>query len=512
MPADPGLSSGLRPVIGNVAQVFLKEAIKHAGKGAIKRVQGKNGKIIGPITSQINENITTPVMQIITTTRNPLSPTITTILRITTALTMVSASEGNNNGVTSDTCTPTGVIQLEQTFQIVRKQDETLDLTQQVKDMQDISETATSLLPHLQKGLSEKALKDSRVQLAGTYFPQQYPWQELGTPRKMVGTGDMALTQCSGMGGTFPPIHKAHDLPELGKILTRHHMTHAFLLVDSLPGALTSPISGAQIAKLPTALADVYNENRIISYLYDTVRRAWTVSPLSADSSRSYICIFPTDARHTPGMTNRMKGAIRGLTDNLEKYQSHYSTFFKILNGAVSTLGPLSKTNSAIPISSPVLTQLLGNLNLLQSKSDWTQFNNQDYRNIAKAGQLMRGYLTRYPTGPKAITVNKDHKLQKFQPNHISGAQVQGTAFTKQGASWVKIHKVHGFINPNDGSRIATSRVVETDGTYYGVEGEVDKLQCDATLAGGEVCASIKFPKSKQAEDCLLYTSPSPRD
>ena len=194
----------------------------------------------------------------------------------------------------------------------------------------------------------------------------------------MVGTGDMALTQCSGMGGTFPPIHKAHDLPELGKILTRHHMTHAFLLVDSLPGALTSPISGAQIAKLPTALADVYNENRIISYLYDTVRRAWTVSPLSADSSRSYICIFPTDARHTPGMTNRMKGAIRGLTDNLEKYQSHYSTFFKILNGAASTLGPLSKTNSAIPISSPVLTQLLGNLNLLQSKSDWTQFNNQD--------------------------------------------------------------------------------------------------------------------------------------
>ena len=106
MPADPGLSSGLRPVIGNVAQVFLKEAIKHAGKGAIKRVQGKNGKIIGPIASQINENITTPVMQIITTTKNPLSPTITTILRITTALAMVSASEGNNNGVTSDTCTP----------------------------------------------------------------------------------------------------------------------------------------------------------------------------------------------------------------------------------------------------------------------------------------------------------------------------------------------------------------------------------------------------------------------
>ena len=147
-----------------------------------------------------------------------------------------------------------------------------------------------------------------------------------------------------------------------------------------------------------------------------------------------------------PGMTNRMKGAIRGLMDNLEKYQSHYNTFFKILNGAASTLGPLGKTNSAIPINSPVLTQVLGNLNLLQSKSDWSQFTNQDYRNIAKAGQLIRGYLTRYPTGSKAITVNKNHKLQKFQPNQITGAQVQGTAFTKQGAAWVKIYKVHGFI------------------------------------------------------------------
>ena len=139
MPANPGLSSGLRPVIGNVAQIFLKEAIKHAGKGAIKRVQGKNGKIKDPIASQINENIIAPAMQPITTTKSPLSPTITTILRVTTELAMVSASEGNNNGITSDTCNPTGVIQLEQTFQIVRKQDETLDLTQQVKDMQDTS-------------------------------------------------------------------------------------------------------------------------------------------------------------------------------------------------------------------------------------------------------------------------------------------------------------------------------------------------------------------------------------
>ena len=192
---------------------------------------------------------------------------------------MVSASEGNINGITSDTCNPTGVIQLEQTFQIVKKKNETLDLSQQVKDMQDISETATSLLPHLQKGLSEKALTDSKVRLAGTYFPQQYPWQELGTPRKMEGTGDMALTQCAGMGGTFPPIHRAHDLPELGKILTRHHMTHAFLLVDSLPGALTSPISGAQIAQLPTELADVYNKNRIISYAYDTCLLYTSPSP-----------------------------------------------------------------------------------------------------------------------------------------------------------------------------------------------------------------------------------------
>ena len=147
-------------------------------------------------------------------------------------------------------------------------------------------------------------------------------------------------------------------------------------------------------------------------------------------------------------MANRMKGAIQGLSDNIEKYQTHYSTFFKILNGAASVMGPMSKTGPALSVNLPVLTQVLGNLNLLHSKNDWTKFTNQDYRNIAKAGQLMRGYLTRYPTGPRAITVNKNHKLQKFQPNHISGNQVEGTSFTKQGASWVKIYKVHGDNKP----------------------------------------------------------------
>ena len=140
-----------------------------------------------------------------------------------------------------------------------------------------------------------------------------------------------------------------------------------------------------------------------------------------------------------------MRGAMRGLTDNLEKYQSHYVTFFKILNSAASIMGPTLTAGVPKSINSPVLTQILGNLNMLHLKNDWTKLGAQDYNNIAKTGQLVGRYLTRYPTGPKAITINKDHKLQKFQPSHITGykgdmalAQCSG-----MGGTFPPIHRAH---------------------------------------------------------------------
>ena len=185
----------------------------------------------------------------------------------------------------------------------------------------------------------------------------------------------------------MPPILKPHDLVDLGKVLLAHNMYHTFLLVDYLPGALTSPVNGAQIANLPPTLIRSF-ENILISYNYDATQKSWTVSPLEANTAKSYICIFATDVRHTPGMANRMRGAISGLTDNLEKCQAHYATFFKILNGAASVMGPTAIKGNAASINSPILTQILGNLNMLHLKNDWTKFGAQDYKNIAKANHF----------------------------------------------------------------------------------------------------------------------------
>ena len=384
---------------------------------------------------------------------------------------MISGTAGNfNNVATSDTCSPAGIIRLEQTFQITKKQEETLDLARQAAEMKAISKEATDLLPQLRKGMTNAALTGSKLALGGAHFPQQYAWQEIGTPRLMKSTGEEALTQCLGNGGRLPPILKPHDLVNLGKVLLAHNMYHTFLLVDYLPGALTSPVNGAQLAILPPTLIPSFENNRLISYNYDATQQSWTVSPLEANTAKSYICIFVTDVRHTPGMAKRMRGAISGLTDNLEKYQAHYSTFFKILNGAASVMGPNVIKGNAAAINSPILTQILGNLNMLHLKNDWTKFGAQDYKNIAKAGQLVSRYLTRHPTGPKAITINKNHKLQKFQPKRIEGYTVEGTSFTKQGAEWVRIYKVQGFIAQNDGTQIDVNRVVETGGTYYGLK------------------------------------------
>ena len=502
MTAGPGISAGIQPVISNIAQILIKESIKQAGKAIIKKASGSNttpnlkhANVVNLPTTTIKSTSTTTAA---TSTMAPYA-----LLQLTTALAMVTGTVGSNNEVAiTDTCTSAGIIQLEQSFQIIKKIGETLDLTQQAANMKAISEEATALIPQLRKGLTSTALTSSKKALAGTHFPQQYSWQELGTPRKMKGTDEEAIAQCLGKGGRLPPILSPFDLVDLGKMLNAHNMKHIYLQVDSLPGALTSPISGAQIAILPTAVTASFENNRLISYAYDATRKNWIVMPIEANKSLEYLCIFPSDARHTPGMANRMKGAMRGLTDNLEKYQSHYATFFKILNSAASVIGPTITASTPKSINSPVLTQILGNLNMLQLKNDWTKLGAQDYANIAKTGQLVGRYLTRHPTGPKAITINKDHKLQKFQPSHISGYKVEGTTFTKQGAEWVKKYRVQGFISQNDGTQVDVNRIVETGGTYYGLNSEVEKLQCSASMAGGEICAGINFIKTKQAEEC----------
>ena len=135
MTAGPGISAGIQPVISNIAQILLKESIKQAGKAIIKKASGEDKKTnpkfnnVTNLPTTKNKPVTTPVLP--TFTMSPIA-----LLQLTTALVMVTGTTGSINEATvTNTCSPAGIIQLEQSFQITKKHEETLDLTQQAADM-----------------------------------------------------------------------------------------------------------------------------------------------------------------------------------------------------------------------------------------------------------------------------------------------------------------------------------------------------------------------------------------
>ena len=107
--------------------------------------------------------------------------------------------------------------------------------------------------------------------------------------------------KCPSIVATVILPSKKDDLRTLADLLESQGPMHTYLQIDVLPGALTSPISGINLAELPlddAALATKYQKLRVVSY-FRLPNKTWQVNSPGADTSHNYIFVHFSN-RRTP--------------------------------------------------------------------------------------------------------------------------------------------------------------------------------------------------------------------